>query len=323
MAKRKKTEDILQEITVLTDTEAPEIIVPDLQKYMAHKNSVVVARAAKAAGKLGLDILIPDLVQAFNRFMDTPIKTDSGCLAKLAIIEVLDRLGHRDPDVYLLGIRHIQMEPVYGGRKDSADNLRGKSAHGLVKTIYSEIHFELAALLMDPEPQPRRAAIDALSYLGTERAELMLRLKVLAGDEEPDITGRCFSALVSISPDRSPAFVASYLDHTHPGLVEEAALALGNSRKPAAMEILKKAREGTIDTDRKKMFLLPMALTRLDAAFEYLLDVLADEAEVYALTALEALEQFHSNPHRKQQVQKIVIERNSSAVNRKFRESSQ
>ena len=49
-------------------------------------------------------------------------------------MEALARLGYDDPSVFLRGLRHIQFEPVYGGRVDTAVDLRGASAFGLVES---------------------------------------------------------------------------------------------------------------------------------------------------------------------------------------------
>ena len=44
---------------------------------------------------------------------------------KVAIVEALNALGYEHTPTFLQGIRHVQMEPVYGGRVDTAAVLRG------------------------------------------------------------------------------------------------------------------------------------------------------------------------------------------------------
>lgn len=71
---------------------------------------------------------------------------------------------------------------------------------------------------------------------GTPReAELLLRSKARAGDERPAIIGECFSALMSVEPEGSLDFVAQWLAKPDGALRELAALALGESRVPAAL----------------------------------------------------------------------------------------
>ena len=48
--------------------------------------------------------------------MTDPVKTDPQCWAKNAIVKALKDLNHDDPAVFLRGIEHVQMEPVWGGR---------------------------------------------------------------------------------------------------------------------------------------------------------------------------------------------------------------
>src|SRR5438105_14713012 len=89
-------------------------------KALRDRNNYLVARGAAIAAELKLEELIPDLLQAFDRFFVDPVKTDPQCLAKHAIARALKELGHRDAEAYLRGIVHVQFEPVWGGRADTA-----------------------------------------------------------------------------------------------------------------------------------------------------------------------------------------------------------
>jgi hypothetical protein len=40
------------------------------------------------------------MVEAFNRCMINPLKSDKLCNAKLAIVEALDEFGHQNAQVY-------------------------------------------------------------------------------------------------------------------------------------------------------------------------------------------------------------------------------
>src|SRR6185437_2705394 len=105
--------------------------VDHLRKALTDRANYVVARAASVCADLGLDALIPDLLAAYDRcFVDLP-KSDPQCFAKQAIASALRTLGHRGADVYERGIVHVQLEPAWGGRADTAAGLRGTCALAL------------------------------------------------------------------------------------------------------------------------------------------------------------------------------------------------
>ena len=75
---------------------------------------------------------LPELVQAFQRLLEEPEKTDPGCLGKTAIVITLVNLEYEDVAFYRRAIRYVQAEPVWGGEQDSAAHLRAAAAAGLV-----------------------------------------------------------------------------------------------------------------------------------------------------------------------------------------------
>src|SRR6266566_3450965 len=77
--------------------------------------------------------LVPDLLAALDRFFLDPVKSDPQCWAKNALVQALATLGHEEAAVFVRGLRHIQMEPVWGGQEDTAAALRGNSALALVQ----------------------------------------------------------------------------------------------------------------------------------------------------------------------------------------------
>src|SRR5437762_13926216 len=79
---------------------------------LAHRSNHVVARAARAAREAELTALAPDLVAAFPRFLEDPIRRDPGCVAKTQIVHALLAFDHPAPDVYLRGAVHVQREPA-------------------------------------------------------------------------------------------------------------------------------------------------------------------------------------------------------------------
>ena len=111
----------------------PEECVAPLRKALQHRNNFVVSKAADLARTLGLPQLIPDLLTAFNRFFDDPVKNDPQCWAKNAISRALADLEHQEAASYLRGLHFIQHEPVWGGSSDTAATLRATCALALVQ----------------------------------------------------------------------------------------------------------------------------------------------------------------------------------------------
>src|SRR5450631_413076 len=83
-----------------------------LRRALGHRNNFIVAKAADLVRELRLADLEPDLLAAFGRFFDDPVKTDPQCWAKNALSRALAALEDQDEAVFLRGMRHIQMEPV-------------------------------------------------------------------------------------------------------------------------------------------------------------------------------------------------------------------
>jgi hypothetical protein len=314
MAQKLSVEETLARLGKLTKTSFTESEMKDIQKALSSANNVIVAKAAKVVADGRLISLLPQLIQAFERFMNKPAKTDKGCFAKIAIVEALDVLQYPTTEIFRQGIRHVQMEPIYGGQQDTAANLRAKCALALARREVVDIFFELIPLLTDPEPQPRLDAVKALTYLNEEKSELLLRLKVLTGDAEPQVLSECFAGLMSIAPERSTPFVAGFLSATDLMLAEGAALALGESHCREAFSILRNCWEDAIEQDVKTMLLLPMALSRCEEAFNFLLDVVRDEYRAYAAAAVSALKVYINDVHQRQKIQQAVKERDEPMV---------
>jgi len=274
----------------------------ELCDALANASNIVIERAAQIMGDSGEAAFIPPLTDAFQRVIRQPATADKNCRAKEAIVTALDALDSEDPAVSLLGIRHVQMEPVFGGRADTAPNLRGQCANALARMRYAEVHFVITNLLVDPELPARLAAVQALGYLGDERSELLLRLKVLTGDEEPEVLGRAFTGLLVMAPERSLPFVAGFLSSTKAGLAEQAAVALGESREKGAFGLLRDYWEANSDLDFRKVLLLAIALTRCDEAFAFLLTVIRDEGRSSALQAVNVMTMFAPDEKRREKI---------------------
>src|SRR5678815_2890815 len=81
-----------------------------LGNALQDKNYRVVAKAASLAEERPLPERVPDLLAAYARFLQDPVKRDPNCIAKKAIARALVTLECRDAQFYLEGIRYVQLE---------------------------------------------------------------------------------------------------------------------------------------------------------------------------------------------------------------------
>ena len=318
MAKKRSIEDRLAALRALEDDPFSVASVRELRKAAQCSNNVIVAKAADIAAEHVIRALVPELVKAFARFMDNPVKTDKGCRAKAAAAAALDRLDHDDAAVFLQGIRHVQREPAWGKPVDTADHLRARCAMALVNIDYPDAPFELATLLVDPEVQARRGAVQALAHAANETSEALLRMKVLTGDPDPDVLADCLSGLMAMNAERSMEFVEGYLGSQDPVLAEGAAIALADSRTPEAFEILRRHWEDGIAMEFKRMLTLPIALTRLDEAFDFLLAAIEDAYNELAASAVTALRLYRGDAKRRSRIRRAVETRSDAAVSKAY-----
>ena len=313
MPPRRSLDDRLARLSELADVPLTDEVTGELRKALAAANNFVVAKAARIAGQRLIAEFAPTLAAAFPRFLKTPTKTDKGCRAKSAIVEALDALEYGGVGIFEQGIRHVQMEPVYGGSVDTAAVLRSKCALALTRVKGSQALLELATLLADTEPEPRAAAMRALGCLGGDAPEALLRFKALTGDPRPDILSECFSGLMQVSAERTKSFVAGFLASNDLEVAEGAAIALAESRAPGTFELLLEHWHNSIQSEVKQMLLLPLALTRNDNAFDFLLEVVANESRRTAAAAVKVLLIYNDQRHTAQ-IQAAVKARNDPSV---------
>jgi HEAT repeat protein len=319
MSKARGVDAKLARLRALSDEALSQGHLTELRSALADKSNLVVAAAAEIIGQRVSCDLAPDLVAAFHRFMTDPARTDKLCSAKLAIVEALNKLDHGDADVFLRGARHVQMEPRWGGEEDSAAALRGSAAFGLVRINAPGVVLLLVDLLADPEKVARSAAAQALGASGSLAAVPLLRFKALAGDPEPEVTAQCLAALMAAAPQESLPFVARFLDSPSDAVAEGAALALAESRRPEALDVLTRywptARGGPL----QDALLLAISMTRLPAALDFLLEVLASERQDTAAAALSALAIHRHNDALKGRVASALAKRGIAALQDRFK----
>ena len=287
---------------------APESIEV-FRQALRGRHNIPAARAAQAAGEHGLSELVPDLVTSFSHFIEQAVKRDPLCAAKIAIAEALDRLDHREPELFLQGFRHIQLEPVWGGTTDTAASLRARCMAALVRINHPDRHRLLADLLFDPCPDARRGAVRAAAYAGSEAGELLLRIKVHLGDKDSSIVGECFTGLIQLAPDSALEFVGRALKSQDGEIRELAALALGESHLTEAFGFLRRAILESSTAGEFKILAIAIGLCRTDEAFELLLDLLATRPTPFAQAVMEGISLCSSDPERQRRFAKIAQSR--------------
>ena len=318
MARGKALEATLAKLEqARADPTSPDSIAL-LRAVLRGASSHASAQAAAIAGGHELEALVPDLVAAFERLLEDPIRRDPGCAAKETIADALYRIGAPEVGTYLRGIRHIQLEPVYGGRADTAVQLRGTCGLALVRIHHPDYLLALAELLADKESPARRIAAQALGYSENPAAQPLLRLKALIGDEEPQVLSECLLALLAVAPEASLEFVAGFLTRQPPENAEAAALALGGSRLAGALPLLRAWWENTFDPTLRRSALLAIAMLKRDEAIDYLLEHVAESAPQHASAAIEALALYRHDPRLRAQVEAALGRRTDQAVHRTF-----
>src|SRR5262249_22309875 len=151
-----------------------------------------------------------------------------------------------------------------------------------------------------------------------ESAGLLLRLKARVGDEEPEVLSECLGGLMAIGPEANLEFVSGFLDPLNPVRCEAAALALGKTRLPGALDALKACVQRCYEPALKEQLLLSIAMMRLPAAVDFLLDLVGAEQEATALAALSALK-FHAyDPKLRERLAAVVKKTGSRALHSQF-----
>ena len=309
MAKSRALEETLAALGELRRGPVTDQTVATLREALRAKVSHVVAKAAQVSGELLVRPVLADLVAAFERFLVNPVKTDPGCYAKVAIARALYEMGEDPASVFASGVRHRQLEPVFGGREDTASELRAVCAHGLVRVGHPEAMIALADLLADPEASARIGAARAIAYADDTACEPLLRLKALAGDADPEVVSECLGALLSLAGPRVLGFVSRFLDHADPVVQESAAVALGASRLADALPILRAWWERTVEVDLRRSALLAIAMLRHEDAIGCLVSLVTDAPGPDARDALAALGTYRRDDTLRQRVASAVEKR--------------
>jgi HEAT repeat protein len=307
----------LKEIRVAGRSDAT---IKELRAALNDRVNVIVAKAAAIADEWQERTLLPDLLKAFERLFLKAAAADPQCSGKNAISKALKNFGCTESAVFLRGLQHRQWESIWGGKTDTAAVLRGTCALALVQCTdlpHHETLVHLVDALTESEAGVRADAARALEQMGGRDAALLLRLKARTGDKEVRVTGQVLESMLQLEGAGGVSFVAGFLQDANEEVSEEAALALGASRLPEAVEVLKDAclKQGPRG---REALLRAISASRLDPAIDFLLDQVRTARLHAAEEALRALELHRDS----EQIVKRVVEAVSSReeLRRLFRE---
>jgi HEAT repeat protein len=289
MAAKRSFEDQVAAVDALRQQPEEDRVEP-LRKALAHRNNFIVAKAADLVREFRMVQLTSELLSAFNRFFDNPGKNDPQCWAKNALSRALAALDHQEAEAFLRGMRHIQMEPVWGSQSDTAGTLRATCALALVQCrslTDADLLAHLIELMGDKEKTVRAEAARAIEQVGSPSASLLLRLKALVGSDEPEVLGACYGAILRIEGVSAIPWIGRFLA-TADDNAAEAALAIAGTHSPEGFHALRECFAKANDPWWRSVLLSAIALTRQDAALEFLLNLVSTES-LDAEAAIEAI----------------------------------
>ena len=286
---RRKFDEQIAALDALRELPEEARLGP-LRKALANRNNFVVAKAADLARESRLEQLTPDLLAAFDRFFDNPEKSDPQCWAKNALSRALAAFESQEAETFVRGMRHIQLEPVWGGRSDTAGSLRATCALALVQCrslTEADLLAYLIDLFADTDKVVRVEVLSGVAQLGSPAAALLLRARAVVGKDEPEVLGACYRGIVSIDGVRAIPWVSNFLASADDS-AGEAALAIAGTHSIEGLECLKQRLLEAKDPWWRSVLLSAIALCRQEAALEFLLDQVRTES-LQAESAVEAI----------------------------------
>jgi hypothetical protein len=269
---------------------SPDVAEPELVKALGHRNNLIVARAAALTLHHQLTSLTPNLAEAFPRFQKNAAKSDPQCWAKNAIAKALAAFEYQESELFLSGIRHIQLEPGWGGSADTAGPLRGTCALALVQCRELNSHrllIHIVPLLADKELPVRINAVRAIEQVGNDSAALLLRLLAEIPSGEPELLGACYSGVLALEGPGAIDWASRFFSREDDSAAE-AAMAIAQTHTPEAFQRLRTTFGAARDPWFRDTLLAAIALTRQPEATDWLLDLVAHD-EDNADRAQEAL----------------------------------
>lgn len=295
--------------------------ISKLRAALAERSNYIIERAADLIADSANNAFVDDLVKTYHRLKSSPLKTDPGCLGKIAVLRALVQLEHGDADIYRDGVTYRQYEPVKDGEVDTAASLRAVAALGLVPSVPSlELLNRCAILLTDPCDQAREGAAQALAISGIPEGAPLLRLKLITGDAVATVIGECCSALLKLDRQHGADFVMRLLRSDNPDVCVQAALALAETRRPEMFEPLHAAWEARPEHTVRESLLLCIGLLRSAEAEAFLLSLIGSRDVRAAADVIRTLTSRRSDAELRSKIEAAVQAAGDASLAAVFRE---
>ena len=294
----RRIEEHLEQLSRLRGVSASEA-ARALRQGLNDRVNLIVAKAAAIASELVATALIPDLLVAFDRLFEDPVKRDPQCWGKVALAKALRELGHRESPVFLRGAVHIQMEPVWGSEADTAGPLRGiclLALPGCPDLPRERVLRYMVDALTEPTAPVRADAARALAEMQGDNCALLLRLKARAGDAEASVTGQVLEMLIALERREALPFIKQFLKPALGEVAEEAALAVGAARMREGAALLLECWPDARGREYRQALLRALSISRQDEALAFLKRMVAEGRPQDAADARAALALFPESP---------------------------
>jgi HEAT repeat protein len=275
MKKLTKTETILNELKdyVSGIVGSPDISI--IRKYLTSGTNTVVSKAAQSVATYQLKDLEQDIKSAYRNFKISP-KNDTCCTAKSSLVAALTEIGSQDIAWFKTESEFIQIEPIFGGSRDSGADVRVKCIEALTQFPWFQVARTLIDRIGDTETIVRMAAIKAISAYNGKEPEYIVLTKTVCGDINSEVLGECFRALNSMETDGRLQIFEKHLNEDNDELCLEAAFALGETRLPEALTILLNAWEENIMPAKRELLLHGISIHKSKAATEFIKELLTN-----------------------------------------------
>jgi HEAT repeat protein len=310
--------ELLAEVRKLASSEQRDRV---LRKALTDKVNVIVAKAAALTGELQAHTLLPDLCSAFERLLKDPLKSDPKCWGKEAIAKSLKDLGHSDSAIFVKGVHHVQLEPVWGGEEDTAATLRATCALAMLQCTDLTREDKLWAvmpLLTEKSASVRKDAAMALESLEGREAALLLRIKARMGDNDATVTGQVFESLLRVEREGAVPFVAEFFRELDAEVRDEAVLALGASRLPEGVAALRDLFARKMPLVDPEVVFRALSISRREEAIDFLLDVIRTRRPREVFAALDALKVYRDSSEVRKRISDAVSVRSEREIQQEF-----
>jgi HEAT repeat protein len=260
-----------------------------IRRALTSTHALVVSRAAEIIRQHELEGLGGDIRDALDRFLTRGADVDPGCRAKLALLDALDASDWPDESPFIAATRIVQKEAAWGSPVDTAANVRARGVLGLARLRWRDLPLIAAELLLDPEEPVRVAAATALAAYGSRESAGALITQLGLPEEEPMVVIACVSALLELTPEWAIAILRRGVCGDRLIDRELASIALGESRRDDALELLIEWISRAILASHREWLLRAIGLHRSERALEFLLERITNGSREEAIATIHAL----------------------------------